>query len=181
MVLQQHVSLDILLNTWHACSGGSETKQGRCRGCWVPSRRGVGEEIAGGGAAPPKPERGREFRCFLVVTGKRREGRHGHGGMELLRRHGHGPRRGRPKELQRAGEKGSLLQLLTRRRSREDARPATGGAASGPGSLSSAMEMGVRAWTAEGKEEGEPAGGDGRARLHADVELAIWSSGRGGP
>jgi hypothetical protein len=27
-----------------------------------------------GGAAPPKPERGREIRCFLAVTGKRREG-----------------------------------------------------------------------------------------------------------
>ena len=33
----------------------------------------------------------------------------------------------------------------------------------------------------KGKEEGEPTGGDGRARLHADVELAIWSSGRGRP
>ena len=32
-MLQPHVSLDILPNTWHARSGGSETKQGRCRGC----------------------------------------------------------------------------------------------------------------------------------------------------
>jgi hypothetical protein len=39
----------------------------------------------------------------------------------------------------------------------------------------------ARPWERRGKEEGEPAGGDGRARLHADMELAIWSSGRGRP
>jgi hypothetical protein len=33
----------------------------------------------------------------------------------------------------------------------------------------------------EGGEMRGAAGGDGRARLHADVELAIWSSGRGRP
>jgi hypothetical protein len=31
------------------------------------------------------------------------------------------------------------------------------------------------------KKKGEPAGGDGRARLHANMELAIWSRGRGRP
>jgi hypothetical protein len=31
------------------------------------------------------------------------------------------------------------------------------------------------------KKKGEPAGGDGRARLHANMELAIWSRGRGHP
>jgi hypothetical protein len=39
----------------------------------------------------------------------------------------------------------------------------------------------ARPWERRGKEEGEPTGGDGRARLHADVELAIWSSGRRHP
>jgi hypothetical protein len=39
----------------------------------------------------------------------------------------------------------------------------------------------ARPWERRGKEEGEPAGGDGRARLHGDMELAIWSSGRGRP
>jgi hypothetical protein len=39
----------------------------------------------------------------------------------------------------------------------------------------------ARPWERRGKEEGEPAGGDGRARLHADMELTIWSSGRGRP
>jgi hypothetical protein len=48
--------------------------KGRCRGYWVPSPTGVGEEIAGEGAAPPKPERGHEFRRFLAAAGKRREG-----------------------------------------------------------------------------------------------------------
>jgi hypothetical protein len=67
--------------------------------------KGVREEIAGGGAAPPKPERGRESQAF---PGRGREekkgGRHGHGeNGAAVSCHGHGPRRGRPKELLRAG------------------------------------------------------------------------------
>jgi hypothetical protein len=42
-------------------------------------------------------------------------------------------------------------------------------------------EARARPWERRGKEDGEPAGGDGRARLHADMELAIWSSDRGCP
>jgi hypothetical protein len=76
-VLQPHVSLDILPNTWHARSGGSETKQGRCRGCWVPSRRGVGEEIAGESLLHPTRERARD----LVFPGRDREEE---GGGELM-------------------------------------------------------------------------------------------------
>jgi hypothetical protein len=52
-----------------------------------------------GGAAPPKPERGREIRCFLAMTGKRREGASSR--ADALEREGapcagrHGRRRGR--------------------------------------------------------------------------------------
>jgi hypothetical protein len=60
--------------------------KGRCRGCWVPSRRGAGEEIAGGGTTPLKPERGRESRVFPSRDREEKGGHHGHGGMELLRR-----------------------------------------------------------------------------------------------
>jgi hypothetical protein len=101
--------------------------KGRCRGCWVPSPRGVGEEIAGEALLHPNQREGVSSGVSWPRQGRGGRGRHGHGGMELLRRHGHGPRRGRPKELQRAGEKGSLLQPLARRRNREDARPATEG------------------------------------------------------
>ena len=41
-MLQQHVSLDILPNTWHARSGGSETKQDRHRVCCFVWKRGGG-------------------------------------------------------------------------------------------------------------------------------------------
>jgi hypothetical protein len=41
-VLQQHISLDILPNTWHARSGGSETKQDRHRVCCFVGKRGGG-------------------------------------------------------------------------------------------------------------------------------------------
>jgi hypothetical protein len=66
-VLQQHVSLDILPNTWHARSGGSETKQGKVQGealLHLNQREGV------------SPERGRESWAFPVWAGKRK-GRHG--------------------------------------------------------------------------------------------------------
>lgn len=41
-MLQQHVSLDILPNTWHARSGGSEMKQDRHRVCCFVGKRGRG-------------------------------------------------------------------------------------------------------------------------------------------
>jgi hypothetical protein len=97
---------------------------------------------------------------------------------ELLQRHGHGARRERARELLRAGEKGSLLQPLTRRRSREEARSATRGAASGPGSLSSAMEMGIRAWAAEGTEGAVPAAKpEGGAPMGKESACSPWERG----
>jgi hypothetical protein len=89
-----------------------EQQQGEWRSEWgrllVSSRQG-GELGHGNG-------------CLLPCCG-RKKGRTPWGAAVSP---GHGPRRGRSKKLQRAGEKGSLLQPLSRR-SREDARPATEG------------------------------------------------------
>ncbi|PWZ23996.1 hypothetical protein Zm00014a_039964 [Zea mays] len=58
--------------------------------------------------------------------------------MELLRRHGHGPRRGQPKELQHAGKKGCLLQ-------REEENRGVHGGCRGLGQGRVASAMGKRA------------------------------------
>jgi hypothetical protein len=74
------------------------------RGHRQQGKRRSGEQLAGeiGTGAW-----NREARVW-AFSGRDREekkrGRHGHGGKELLRRHGHGPRRGRPKELPRAAK-----------------------------------------------------------------------------
>jgi|UniRef100_A0A804Q783 hypothetical protein len=181
MVLQQHVSLDILPNTWHERGGSSETKQGKVLGLLGAISKGVGEEITGGGAAPPKRERGCETRAF---PGHGREEKKGGTmameEMELLRR-------ATDMDLTEVGPRSSCAQ--GRKAPGCSRSPGGGagralglqqrGAASGPYSLSSTMGKGASApWTAEGRkapcrEEGLRCAMD-RARWHGSLELMRW-------
>jgi hypothetical protein len=90
-----------------ACCTPGIVEGGRSGWSRLAQRREEGREAAGEGACP---RLGEEEAPWGAAASP-----------------GYGPRRGRSKKLQRAGEKGSLLQPLSRRRSREDARPATEG------------------------------------------------------
>jgi hypothetical protein len=94
-----------------SCTAGKKGRHGRWSSCCFPWKK-VGR-------------RGEEPSSMLAAAARGKPGRKAPWGAAASP--GHGPRRGRSKKLQRAGEKGSLLQPLSRRRSWEDARPTTEG------------------------------------------------------
>jgi hypothetical protein len=71
-VLQQHISLNIMPNTWLARSGGSETKQGKVPGLLGAISKKCQGGDSRGGTAPTQPERGRESWAFPGRARKRK-------------------------------------------------------------------------------------------------------------